>query len=58
MLVVEGGCILETLNTYLQQHDLIMPLDLGAKGSCQIGGNVCKLKPITKFYKSGLTCNF
>jgi D-2-hydroxyglutarate dehydrogenase len=42
VLVAEAGCILETLNDYLEQRDFIMPLDLGAKGSCQIGGNVCE----------------
>lgn len=25
---------------FLQERGFIMPLDLGAKGSCQIGGNV------------------
>lgn len=25
---------------FLQEQGFIMPLDLGAKGSCQIGGNV------------------
>jgi len=39
-LTCQSGCILETLNEYLMERDLIMPLDLGAKGSCQIGGNV------------------
>ncbi|XP_005110364.1 D-2-hydroxyglutarate dehydrogenase, mitochondrial [Aplysia californica] len=39
-LVCQAGCVLETLNQYVQGHDLTMPLDLGAKGSCQIGGNV------------------
>ncbi|XP_028161846.1 D-2-hydroxyglutarate dehydrogenase, mitochondrial-like [Ostrinia furnacalis] len=39
-LVCETGCILENLDTYVRQHGLIMPLDLGAKGSCHIGGNV------------------
>ena len=24
----------------LESHKLMMPLDLGAKGSCQIGGNI------------------
>lgn len=42
-MVAQAGCILEKLNDHLLQHELIMPLDLGAKGSCQIGGNVCKL---------------
>ncbi|XP_072035938.1 D-2-hydroxyglutarate dehydrogenase, mitochondrial-like isoform X1 [Amphiura filiformis] len=40
ILVCQAGCILESLSTYLEDHDLIMPLDLGAKGSCQIGGNI------------------
>eukprot|EP01083_Nonionella_stella_P068978 183546_1 len=40
ILVCEAGCILENLDTYLKEHGYIMPLDLGAKGSCQIGGNV------------------
>ncbi|KAF7243283.1 D-2-hydroxyglutarate dehydrogenase, mitochondrial [Varanus komodoensis] len=40
ILVCQAGCILENLNQYLGQLDFIMPLDLGAKGSCHIGGNV------------------
>ncbi|CAL1529799.1 unnamed protein product [Lymnaea stagnalis] len=39
-LVCQAGCILETLDQFLQDYDLTMPLDLGAKGSCHIGGNV------------------
>ncbi|VVC92865.1 unnamed protein product [Leptidea sinapis] len=39
-LVCEAGCVLENLDNYVRQHNLIMPLDLGAKGSCHIGGNV------------------
>ena len=39
-LVCQAGCILEKLESYLEDNGLIMPLDLGAKGSCQIGGNV------------------
>ncbi|KAG8903886.1 hypothetical protein FRB99_002622 [Tulasnella sp. 403] len=40
VLVCDAGCILESLTEYLAPHKHIMPLDLGAKGSCQIGGNV------------------
>ncbi|KAG8858407.1 hypothetical protein FRB96_005292 [Tulasnella sp. 330] len=40
VLVCDAGCVLETLTEYLAPHKHIMPLDLGAKGSCQIGGNV------------------
>ncbi|KAF8272887.1 FAD-binding domain-containing protein [Lactarius quietus] len=39
-LVADAGCILEALTEHIAPHDHIMPLDLGAKGSCQIGGNV------------------
>lgn len=40
ILVVDGGCILEVADNHLAKHNHIFPLDLGAKGSCQIGGNV------------------
>ncbi|KAG6537866.1 hypothetical protein ZIOFF_002969 [Zingiber officinale] len=40
ILVCEAGCILENLSSFLENEGFIMPLDLGAKGSCQIGGNV------------------
>ncbi|EKM60946.1 uncharacterized protein PHACADRAFT_180107 [Phanerochaete carnosa HHB-10118-sp] len=40
IIVADSGCILEALSEYLAPHNYIMPLDLGAKGSCQIGGNV------------------
>ncbi|KAK8918747.1 hypothetical protein KSP39_PZI021902 [Platanthera zijinensis] len=40
ILICEAGCILENLNSFLANEGYIMPLDLGAKGSCQIGGNV------------------
>ncbi|KAL9004474.1 MAG: hypothetical protein Q9188_002704 [Gyalolechia gomerana] len=39
-LVVDAGCILETTDQFLTDKGHIFPLDLGAKGSCQIGGNV------------------
>eukprot|EP00878_Enallax_costatus_P022280 GHUV01023625.1.p1 GENE.GHUV01023625.1~~GHUV01023625.1.p1 ORF type:complete len:250 (+),score=41.15 GHUV01023625.1:583-1332(+) len=40
VLVAQAGCILQTLDDYVSQRGHIMPLDLGAKGSCQIGGNL------------------
>ncbi|KAK2461799.1 hypothetical protein APHAL10511_006262 [Amanita phalloides] len=40
ILVADAGCILQSLTDYIAPYDHIMPLDLGAKGSCQIGGNV------------------
>ncbi|TFK41008.1 hypothetical protein BDQ12DRAFT_678737 [Crucibulum laeve] len=40
ILVADAGCILQSLTDYVAPHNHIMPIDLGAKGSCQIGGNV------------------
>eukprot|EP00043_Microstomoeca_roanoka_P006592 m.64117 g.64117 ORF g.64117 m.64117 type:complete len:499 (-) comp13477_c0_seq2:97-1593(-) len=40
ILTCQSGCVLERLNEYLGARNLMMPLDLGAKGSCHIGGNV------------------
>ena len=40
ILVAQAGCILDELNNHLSDHGLMMPLDLGAKGSCQLGGNL------------------
>ncbi|XP_038079242.1 D-2-hydroxyglutarate dehydrogenase, mitochondrial-like [Patiria miniata] len=40
VLVCQAGCILEKLDNYLAEYGYTMPLDLGAKGSCHIGGNV------------------
>jgi (R)-2-hydroxyglutarate---pyruvate transhydrogenase len=40
ILVVDAGCILEVVDNFLAEKSHIFPLDLGAKGSCHIGGNV------------------
>lgn len=40
ILSAQAGCVLEVLDTWLEEKGFMMPLDLGAKGSCQIGGNV------------------
>ena len=40
ILTTDGGAILESLSTFLQPHGYMMPLDLGAKGSCHIAGNL------------------
>ena len=39
-ITCQSGCILEHADNELKKHALIMPLDLGAKGTCQIGGNI------------------
>lgn len=53
IIVAESGCILETLNHYLQPHGYIMPIDLGAKGSCQIGGNLATNAGGLRFLRYG-----
>ncbi|OXV10765.1 hypothetical protein Egran_01474 [Elaphomyces granulatus] len=40
VLVVDSGVILEKADQYLAERGHLFPLDLGAKGSCHIGGNV------------------
>ncbi|KAI9505774.1 D-lactate ferricytochrome c oxidoreductase [Coemansia sp. RSA 1358] len=40
ILVCDAGCVLEELENYVAERGHVMPLDLGAKGSCHIGGNV------------------
>ncbi|XP_028133838.1 D-2-hydroxyglutarate dehydrogenase, mitochondrial [Diabrotica virgifera virgifera] len=40
VLVCQSGCILQNLDNFVAEKGLIIPLDLGAKGTCHIGGNV------------------
>jgi FAD/FMN-containing dehydrogenase len=37
---VEAGAILQRVHEEADRHDLMFPLDLGARGSCTIGGNI------------------
>lgn len=39
-VIVEAGTVLQALDDYLNEYGYMVPLDLGAKGSCQIGGNI------------------
>jgi FAD/FMN-containing dehydrogenase len=40
ILVLDAGVVLEAADNYLAEKGFIFPLDLGTKGSCQVGGNV------------------
>ena len=53
VLVCQSGCILENLNQALADHNLTMPLDLGAKGSCTIGGNLSTNAAGIRFLRYG-----
>ena len=39
-VTVQAGVILQDLQQEVAKHGLLFPLDLGAKGSCMIGGNI------------------
>ncbi|MEE9334131.1 MAG: FAD-binding oxidoreductase [Granulosicoccaceae bacterium] len=39
-MTVQAGCILETVQKAAADADKYFPLDLGARGSCTIGGNI------------------
>uniref|UniRef100_A0A2K6EZG9 D-2-hydroxyglutarate dehydrogenase, mitochondrial n=1 Tax=Propithecus coquereli TaxID=379532 RepID=A0A2K6EZG9_PROCO len=52
-LVCQAGCVLEELSRHVEERDFIMPLDLGAKGSCHIGGNVATNAGGLRFLRYG-----
>jgi len=49
----EAGCILENLKNYVDALGQTMPIDLGAKGSCFIGGNLATNAGGIHFVKYG-----
>lgn len=53
MITCESGCILESLQDHVKEHGYEMPLDLGSKGSCMIGGNIATNAGGIKFIKHG-----
>lgn len=40
IITAESGTVLQDMENYLNEIGYQMPIDLGAKGSCQIGGNL------------------
>jgi len=53
ILTCQAGCVLEALQHYVKEHGYLMPLDLGAKGSCMIGGNLSTNAGGIKYVKYG-----
>lgn len=53
VLVVDAGAILHNVDEYLVERDHIFPLDLGAKGSCHVGGNVATNAGGIRFLRYG-----
>ena len=52
---VLAGTPLQVLQEATEEHDLFMPLDLGARGSCNIGGNVATNAGGTEVIRYGMT---
>lgn len=53
VLQCEAGCILQSLHDHVSQHGCMMPYDLGAKGSCQVGGNLATAAGGINFVRFG-----
>ena len=53
ILQCQAGCILENLESYVNEKGYTVPVDLGAKGSCHIGGNVSTNAGGLRFVKYG-----
>lgn len=53
VVVAEAGVILEALDGFVGERGFRIPLDLGAKGSCQIGGNVATNAGGSRFLRYG-----
>lgn len=53
VVVSQAGVILEKLDDYVASAGYRVPLDLGAKGSCQIGGNVATNAGGSRFIRYG-----
>jgi D-2-hydroxyglutarate dehydrogenase len=52
-VIAEAGVILEALDSFVGDKGYRVPLDLGAKGSCQIGGNVATNAGGSRFLRYG-----
>lgn len=53
ILQCESGCILQDLQEYAKTYNHLVPVDLGAKGTCQIGGNVSTNAGGSYYYRYG-----
>eukprot|EP00536_Pseudo-nitzschia_multiseries_P015538 jgi/Psemu1/263030/estExt_Genewise1Plus.C_9060007 len=53
VLRAQAGCILQDLQDFANKNGGLVPVDLGAKGSCQIGGNVSTNAGGVYYYRYG-----
>lgn len=54
-MTVQAGVPLQQLQETAEKHGLMFPLDLGARGSCQIGGNVSTNAGGNRVIRFGMT---
>lgn len=54
-MTVQAGTPLQAIQDAAQQHELMFPLDLGARGSCTIGGNVSTNAGGNRVIRYGMT---
>jgi FAD/FMN-containing dehydrogenase len=54
-MTVQAGVPLQVLQQEAEKHRLMFPLDLGARGSCQIGGNVSTNAGGNRVIRFGMT---
>lgn len=53
--IVQAGVVLENIHQAVAEQGWYFPLDLGARGSCQIGGNVATNAGGNKVFRYGTT---
>lgn len=53
ILICEAGCVLQDLQDYAADRNHLVPVDLGAKGTCCIGGNVSTNAGGQYYYRYG-----
>lgn len=53
VLRADAGCILQDLQDYAAKSNCLVPVDLGAKGTCQIGGNISTNAGGVFYYRYG-----
>ena len=53
VVTCQAGVVLETLDAYLREYGFVAPLDLGAAGTCTIGGNLATNAGGVRFVRYG-----
>ena len=53
VVTVQSGVVLQQLEEHLAPHGFLVPLDLGARGSCQLGGNASTAAGGARFTRFG-----